>query len=320
MIARKKCPGVVAVAWWAVVVGVFLLFLLVTPAALAQQPPADPNTCALCHQAEVQDWKNSPHAGAAKAVEMIDGHEATPCQNASDPTCNCLECHTTSFDAATPAPVMGVTCEACHGPLAPGHPEEAEMQLNVDSSVCSSCHVETHSEWQATAHGQAGVQCIGCHRSHTQNLRLEDEALCESCHRDRLLDGGHALHLESQVNCIDCHTSPSQTVSNVEGVMPSPSHEFSVNTAACQTCHSELFLEGNVGIALSEEQMETSPLTTTQAAAQAATVAEPTEQADRRWLQGATLVTFGMGMGIGGMIGIAFVLIAGFVLQRVGRS
>ena len=126
------------------------------------------------------------------------GHEDLTCQDASDPNCDCLTCHTTSFDAATPMPdAAGVTCEACHGPLVTGHPESGEMPLDVDSSVCSDCHVDTHAEWQTTAHGEAGVQCIGCHKSHTQNLRLDDQKLCESCHSDRLLDSGHSAHAQA---------------------------------------------------------------------------------------------------------------------------
>ena len=190
------------------------------------------------------------------------------------------------------------------------------MQLDVDSSICSDCHVDTHAEWQTTAHGQAGVQCIGCHRSHTQNLRLDDQQLCESCHGERLLDSGHIAHAQAESACVDCHTSPAATVANLSGVMPSPSHEFSVNTAACESCHSNTFHQDSAQATSGSESLATAFVSTDQPAPAAVAA----ETSNRQWLQGATVMSFGLGIGVGGMIGIVFVLIAGFLLQRIGRS
>lgn len=305
-------------ARWAIVLAAVALFLLAAPAVSANQPsPVDPSTCALCHQEEVRDWHNSPHASA---MDALNGHEGLTCQDASDPNCDCLTCHTTGFDAATPMPAAGVTCEACHGPLVTGHPESGEMPLDVDSSVCSDCHVDTHAEWQTTAHGEAGVQCIGCHKSHTQNLRLDDQKLCESCHSDRLLDSGHSAHAQATIACIDCHTSPAVTAISLDGAMPSPSHEFSVDTAACESCHSDTFHADSTDAAAVSADWKPSFASTSQASAETAAALIVAETGNRQWLQGATALSFGLGIGVGGMAGIMFVLIAGFLLQRVGRS
>ncbi|MCB0001247.1 MAG: hypothetical protein KDH08_15165 [Anaerolineae bacterium] len=306
------------IARWAIVLAAVGLFILAAPVALADQPsPVDPNTCALCHQDEVRNWQNSPHASAMNAIK---GHEGLTCQNASDPNCDCLTCHTTSFDVAMPlASASGVTCEACHGPLVAGHPESGEMPLDVDSSICSDCHVDTHAEWQTTPHGQAGVQCIGCHNSHTQNLRLDDQKLCESCHSERLQDSGHVAHAQATVACIDCHTSPADTALAVDGAMPSPSHEFSVNTAVCESCHSDTFQVNSTGTSANTDWNPTFA-STSQASAETAAALMVAETGNRQWLQGATALSFGLGIGVGGMAGILFVLIAGFMLQRLGRS
>ena len=301
---------------WAIALVAIGLFLLAAPAVDADQPaPVDPNTCALCHQEEVRDWQNSPHASA---LDALQGHEDLTCQDASDPNCDCLTCHTTGFDSAAPMPTAGVTCEACHGPLVTGHPESGDMLLDVDSSVCSDCHVDTHAEWQTTAHGEAGVQCIGCHRSHTQDLRLDDQVLCESCHTERLQDSGHVMHSEAAVACVDCHTSPAATAISLDGAMPSPSHEFSVATAACQSCHSDTF-RAESAVAGGADR-DTSFVSTDQSAAKTAAATSVAETSNRQWLQGATVLSFGLGIGVGGMAGILFVLIAGFLLQRIGRS
>lgn len=305
-----------SVVRWAVVLGAITLILVAAPAVLADQPaPVDPNTCALCHQAEVRDWHNSPHASA---MDALSGHEDLTCQAASDPGCDCLTCHTTGFDTSSQMPASGgVTCEACHGPLVTGHPESGEMQLNVDSSICSDCHVDTHAEWQTTAHGEAGVQCIGCHRSHTQNLRLDDQKLCESCHSERLSDGGHIAHAKATVSCVDCHTSPAMTAVAEDGAMPSPSHEFSVATEACESCHSDTFRTDSAATASEDRE---NIFASTDSLATAAAALSVAESSNRQWLQGATVLSFGLGIGVGGMVGILFVLLAGFLLQRMGRS
>ena len=63
--------------------------------------------------------------------------------------CSCLGCHTTDFDPNEGTYVYGgVSCEACHGPYIEGHPKDGVMHLDVDSSICSDCHAETHQQWQ----------------------------------------------------------------------------------------------------------------------------------------------------------------------------
>ena len=163
------------------------------------------------------------------------------------------------------------------------------------------------------------VKCIGCHNSHTQNLRLDDQKLCESCHSERLQDSGHVAHAQATVACIDCHTSPADTALAVDGAMPSPSHEFSVNTAVCESCHSDTFQVNSTGTSANTDWNPTFA-STSQASAETAAALMVAETGNRQWLQGATALSFGLGIGVGGMAGILFVLIAGFMLQRLGRS
>ena len=292
--------------------GLVALLALFSTVAFADAPPPlqeDPGECALCHQEEVQDWQASPHAGAMSAM---DPAVLAECKENQGANCTCLSCHNSSFDPSVQTvPHEGVTCEACHGQFVEGHPENGEMKLDVDSSVCSSCHTDTHKNWQSTAHAEAGVQCIGCHRSHTQNLRLDDELLCKSCHRDRLADTGHAAHLVTGIACIDCHTSPATLIS-ADGQLIS-SHSFAVATDSCATCHGETFHEGQ---ALAGQVSALGAADQTIAQAPAEIVAE---QANRRWLQGATALSFGLGIGFGAMIGIIFVLAIGLIVQRPWR-
>lgn len=306
--------------------GVFVLLaalialLVLALPALAQTgdtPPQDvgPEKCALCHQAEAQEWQTSPHAQAAESID----HDALvkQCNVNTGEDCTCLSCHTTSFDPGTKTfSQAGVTCEACHGSYVEGHPENGVMQLDVDSSVCSNCHTETHKAWEQTPHAQAGVQCIGCHRSHSQDLRLEDEALCTSCHRDQLQDAGHVAHARSGINCVDCHAKPPAAKIDAKAAnqpTASSTHQFSVDTQVCTGCHQEMFQE-QTELAMTQPaagQPAVSPMS-----AEAAAACEAEAKASQRWLQGATALSFGLGLGIGGMIGIVFMLILGFIFQR----
>jgi hypothetical protein len=299
--------------------GVMALLALFSTTAFADAPTPlqeDPGTCALCHQAEVQDWQASPHSGA---MSSMDPAALAECKENQGADCTCLSCHTSSFDPTVQTvPHEGVTCEACHGKFVEGHPENGEMRLSVDSSVCSDCHTETHKSWQNTAHAQAGVQCIGCHRSHTQNLRLDDEHLCISCHRDRLEDRGHAVHLTTAVNCIDCHTSPA-TMITTDGQLVS-SHQFAVATDSCASCHGQTFHEDLAMAGQAALPGATAEVVAGQEAAADETPAEiVAEQADRRWLQGATALSFGLGVGFGAMVGIVFMLVIALVVQRPWR-
>lgn len=283
---------------------------------------SDPGKCALCHQAEVQDWSNSPHAGAMSALDAD-----MTCEDGQDCSA-CLTCHTTNFSATTQTfDHAGVTCEACHGPYVEGHPENGQMALSVDSAVCNDCHTETFQDWQHTKHAQAGVQCIGCHRSHTQNLRLDDEVLCKSCHRDELQDGGHLVHMQTGINCVSCHTSPATLMGSTEGPS-SPSHQFAVAPEACASCHGDSFHEATTSAMLSAGQPALSAAldqsggivkttTSSQAPSPAEFVAE--KSTERRVVE-ASAVSLGVGIGIGAMAGIIFMLVVSVLIQRPWRT
>jgi len=303
-------PAILAIA---AMVGLLLALILLPAAASAgelQPTGTDPGQCALCHQAEVQDWQSSPHAAATSAIE----NALMTCKEGED--CSCLTCHTTNFSPVTGEfEHTGVTCEACHGPMVEGHPEDGVMNLSVDSSVCQDCHAETFADWASTPHAQADVQCIGCHRSHTQNLRLEDQALCKSCHREQLQDAGHQAHIRTGLDCVSCHTTPASSPHAMDG--PSaPSHQFAVNTEVCADCHSNIFHRSATTAAIAAAQ----PVG-------AAAGIQPSEaaqivagQASAQRTAQASAIALGVGIGIGVLAGIIFMLVLALLTQRPWRG
>jgi hypothetical protein len=307
----------------AILVVLFSLALMPTASAGPPEPSYQgPETCAKCHQEETEAWQNSPHA---KALISLEQAQDTSCDAGAEACRDCLACHTTDFDPeAGTFTFGGVTCEACHGPYIPDHPQNGPMQLTVDSSVCQACHTETFQQWANSLHAQAGVQCIGCHLSHSQDFRLTDVALCGACHGDQLEDFAHTAHNSADVTCVDCHvsslaTQPLTEASDTKETLQdakAPSHSFQVDSEACVRCHGASIHEENIRSA--EGQVRNVMLLAMADRAPELAADLKTAEQTNKSLQTMTIVSLGLGLGIGGMVGIVFMLFVGYVIQ--GRS
>jgi formate-dependent nitrite reductase cytochrome c552 subunit len=300
-----------AIKWLALVSGLAVLLSFVLPPTTSAAPPPPPlgaEKCAKCHEPETDAWQNSPHA-----IAIGEGDQ------------------------------LRATCEGCHGPYVKGHPKAGLMKLTVDSSVCADCHSSTFGQWEGSIHAQAGVQCIGCHRSHSQELRLTDEALCGSCHRDRLNDFSHTTHGMAGVSCTDCHMSSAAThaistlVSNGEpgNKKMAPGHSFeAVSAENCINCHGQSvaispdncvnchgqFVHGDKSLQTSVNPMaDMQPLAKPDCPPELETKLELAQQTNKS-LQTIAPVSLGLGMGIGGMLGIIFVMAVGYINQRAEQK
>ncbi|MEW5959043.1 MAG: cytochrome c3 family protein [Chloroflexota bacterium] len=262
------------------------LLSFVLSGAVSAAPPVGAETCAECHQEETEAWQDSPHAHALNA----QGHE------------------------------LGATCENCHGPYVEDHPATDVMQLAVDSSSCQECHTSTFQQWEQSIHAQNGVQCIGCHLSHSQEFRLSDEDLCAACHRERL----DTAHGQADVSCIDCHlsaTNPHEEVAPASAGeaglgVPAASHDFTAVLAKdCVSCHGQDVHKADLA------PVNYVPPSTDPAPDCRPEIIAKLEAAQRtnKSLQTMTPLSLGLGMGIGGMLGIIFMLILGYINQTRGR-
>jgi len=298
-----------------------LLLLGLPTVTFADSPTPGAAPCLDCHQQETEAWQDSPHARA-------DGGDEMP----------------------------GATCEDCHGRYVEDHPDSGVMQLTVDSSVCKQCHSSTFGQWQASTHAQAGVQCIGCHLSHSQEFRLTDDALCGSCHRNNLEDFSHSAHDTANVACTDCHLSSTTThqlaqantnwISNSSiaenpGKSPgtqqngtstalsteevgaifeqagstilAPDHEFTtVPVTNCIGCHGQ---DVHSMLPHPKQTIDARLLSMAESVPELTVKLETTEQ-ENQSLQMMAPVCLGLGLGIGGMLGIIFMLVVGYIYQR----
>jgi hypothetical protein len=219
------------------------------------------------------------------------------------------------------------SCETCHGVYTRGHPEADMIPLATDSTTCIECHTTIAHNWEDTVHAEAGVQCIGCHMAHSQDLRLGDVALCESCHRESLQDPLHTAHWLESVTCTNCHMTDE--VQAIDGklaaadpalaLLTAPRHDFvAVSGSNCIDCHAEQVRNGMS----SDSQDFQQRLNIIQAAAEAPVLRSQLTQAEQATLTAASFVPMGVGFGVsvGGILGIAFVLVAASWGRKGDRS
>ena len=263
--------------------------LLLPPTAQADSPDSSKaEKCAECHQEETEAWQDSPHARASANDEM-----------------------------------PGAICQDCHAGYVKDHEESASyMELDVDSSICQDCHSNTYAQWQTSTHAAAGVQCIGCHMSHSQEFRLTDEALCSSCHRDQIETFSHTAHGATDISCVDCHVA--QTPSNAlvslisDGSPPknltAPTHDFAtVSAHNCMVCHDVMTVHEKpeqISVTYDAKLQEQTDLISTLSTRVKA--AEETSQS----LQKMSVIFMGLGMWIGAVLGVIMVLIIGYIRQE----
>ncbi len=267
------------------------LALALPTTAWAQVEPQNEEGCG-CHSAETEAWEQSPHGQPG-----VDGLPAA-------------------------------TCEGCHGPYVRSHPDDGVMALSVDSDTCVACHADTANQWQGSMHAAAGVQCIGCHLSHSQTLRLSDETLCLSCHRDDVESGFHLAHRLGDVACTDCHLSPpdeasvAKTMSGATVVtIAAPNHDFAaISGDKCVDCHAQR-LDGDQAINSSVKMLVSSDGANPDGVNAANTAPQltaklKTVESEKRSLVATSVMALGLGIGIGGVMGMILVLAAGYITQK----
>jgi len=245
----------------------------------------------------------------------IIAQAALPSPQEGDPGA-CQECHADETAAWQDSPHAQhqVACSACHGPYVAGHPKTGPMPIDVESASCAACHAETYNQWQNSLHASKGVQCIGCHLSHSQQFRLTDQALCSSCHRQVSESFTHTTHRAAGVTCIDCHLSAATGGEQ----LTLHSHSFAVITDVCLSCHSQSIhgaADGPSGLISDRAAV---PLEPSARETQLANEVAALTRANRS-LQALSLATLGLGLGIGGALGVAFVLAVSAIVQARRR-
>ena len=132
-----------------------------------------------------------------------------------------------------------MTCEACHGPYAEGHPP-GMVDVDRTGKICETCHPKAYDEWRASPHGLVGTRCVGCHQICTlDTMRAPDgHAVCENCHGDDADHFHQSTHNSEGLDCTDCHMQPGPGEAEHEG-RQHIAHIFTSNPVSCINCHAE---------------------------------------------------------------------------------
>ncbi len=220
-----------------------LLFGLVTFVGVMASPPEQEGNppmvegiedkCQACHPALNLSWEKSAHGQA-----LVDPIFQQEWIGQGEPR-ECLLCHTTGYDPATNTWLEdGITCQACHGPIAENHPIDP-MPSNRSADLCEQCHSQTVIEWQLSAHRKSGLDCVDCHGQHSTSLKADVAAdLCSSCHRERASNYAHSMHSQENLTCPDCHLEVmSEDPIGIQG-HTGKDHSFRPKLDACNECHS----------------------------------------------------------------------------------
>jgi Cytochrome c554 and c-prime len=210
---------------------VMVSFAWVRVSASAEEVGDSPLDCKTCHMAVYQAWEDSAHGQAVTDPVFVEAWK-----DQGEPI-ECLQCHTTGFDIATGTwEADGITCAACHSPIAEGHPLET-MPTDRSADLCATCHNETAFEWQVSTHAVNDLTCVSCHGQHSTNIKAGDaSALCASCHLETSTNFIHEQHAEESMSCADCHLGPT-TEPLGEG-RASRDHSFGVVLTTCENCHA----------------------------------------------------------------------------------
>ena len=254
---------------WAVFLLVFTISIAVGVAvSLAQPVSAAPSliqgwpgetgyatseTCAACHRDIHETWSGTLHSQAFSSPIF---QEDWVNQGSAE---SCLECHATGFDASTGKYAEeGVACEACHGPMQQGHPDNP-MPITPDYTLCARCHKTTADEWQASKHGQVGINCESCHDPHSQAPRAANVTeLCTNCHKDTGSSFTHGTHANSGLQCSDCHMAAASHTTSTGGLFAT-GHTFVVGSEACISCHKDTVHTRDTIVSLTGEQTGQAP-------------------------------------------------------------
>jgi predicted CXXCH cytochrome family protein len=260
----KKSPSNSRKSAWMAFVLVFAICLAIGVAiSLAQTVSAAPSpaqgwpgetgyttseTCAGCHSDIHETWSGTLHSQAFSSPIF----QADWVKQGS--TNSCLECHTTGYEASTGKYAEeGVACEACHGPMQQGHPENP-MPVTPDYTLCARCHKTTTDEWQASKHGQIKLNCESCHNPHSQEPRAATvNELCTNCHKDTGSSFTHGTHANSGLQCSDCHMSAASHTTSTGGLFAT-GHTFAVGSETCINCHKDTVHTRDTIVKLTGEQ------------------------------------------------------------------
>ena len=160
-----------------------------------------PEACGACHQQQFADWKNSLHHKAMSPTVLGQ-----------------------LLDMELDAPVLSITCQRCHAPLAEQIPylekgvknPAFQEGLREQGLVCAACHVRGHERFGPPPRKPKSANAP--HGGFTVKEEYESPAFCASCHDFTPGGGMHGKLVQETAE--EWRRTP-----------------FAVEGKTCQSCH-----------------------------------------------------------------------------------
>ena len=320
---------VIAIVMALVVAGIALMVVQ----AQSEQPPVSTpefkvsyDTCQNCHKDIHDEWQTGPHGQALNDPIFVAAWEEQGKPGA------CLVCHTTGYDPATgESNTEGVSCEACHSPIPPNHPND-NMPVDDSPDLCGNCHSGSHfgvADWELSAHYQRNMSCTVCHDQHSAGMKTIKGAdvsanqdasyLCANCHKDAMKNFPTSTHAEAGVTCVNCHLgfningNETTSTASFDEIHQAPDHSFVATVATCNKCHSNQMHAPGEAVAAAAIKIEEAGGTATPEPTPAVTPIEPVSN------QPAPVSPVGFAA-IAGLLGLAGGMVLAPWLERTYRQ
>ena len=167
----------------------------------AQEKDIRPEACGTCHPQQYKDWKASLHHGAMGPSVLGQ-----------------------LLDMELDAPILSITCQRCHAPLAEQIPYLQKGIRNPDyvegfrekGLTCAACHVRNHVHFGPPPRKPAPAN--GPHGGFSVKAEYESPAFCASCHDFKPGGGMHGKLIQETAE--EWRRTP-----------------FAAEGKTCQSCH-----------------------------------------------------------------------------------
>ena len=184
--------------------------LVISPPNIPGADYVGMETCAACHEAEVRDFKRSPHARISipDARDGVDGQGCESCHgpgslhvqsgggrgtfiiNPGKKPEACFQCHLStnaefSLQYHHPVKEGRMSCTDCHDPHGDDIHKPPGLRVGRVNETCAQCHYE-QARPRVFEHEALREGCVVCHNVHgsiNEKLLTErDNNLCLKCH------------------------------------------------------------------------------------------------------------------------------------------
>jgi len=147
----------------------------------ALEASLEPGSCAACHRAQFDDWRQSLHSRAMGPGIM--GQLVNMAPHATDEHQDCLRCHAPLQEQA--AGLAGALAQAKGGVDTSARGPDSARALHEQGLVCAACHMRGYQRYGPPRRDGSTPDRAGTlpHNGWISSAAFEDSRFCAACHQ-----------------------------------------------------------------------------------------------------------------------------------------